>query len=119
MSITIITVPYSEMRYPTAGDWVWVDETNLQIRVADVGNRKYEALVAVHELVEALLCQAHGITTAEVDAFDKAFGDDGEPGDHPDAPYRKEHFFATSIERLLAAELGVDWLDYDEAIIAL
>ena len=60
-----------------------------------------------------------------LDAFDIAFeanrkeGDDSEPGDDPNCPCRKEHFFVTSVERLLAAELGVDWAEYDAAIYAL
>jgi hypothetical protein len=57
-----------------------------------------------------------------VDVFDMAYektrpdGDDSEPGDSPDAPYRNEHFFATSIERLIAAEFGVDWMLYESHI---
>ena len=35
------------------------------------------------------------------------------------APYRKEHFFATNLERLLAAELKVDWFEYDRYVDAL
>ena len=79
-------------------------------------------LVAVHELVEVLLCKHRGITAAKVDAFDKAFekarkpGNEDEPGDDPKAPYRKEHFFATNIEALLSAELGVDWAKYEREI---
>jgi hypothetical protein len=81
--------------------------------------------VALHELIEVTLCEERGITCEQVDAFDKAYertrpkGDESEPGDSPDAPYRKEHFFSTSIERLMAAELGVDWAKYDEAIYKL
>lgn len=94
----------------------------LQIRVSDMGNEDYESLVALHELVEVLLCQKRGITTEEVDAFDKAFeaarpdGNNDEPGDDPKAPYKKEHFFATNIEKLMSAELGVDWTAYEAAI---
>jgi hypothetical protein len=43
----------------------------------------------------------------------------GEPGDHEHAPYRREHFFATNLERLLSAELGVDWFEYDRDVDAL
>jgi hypothetical protein len=43
----------------------------------------------------------------------------GEPGDAPDSPYRREHFFATSLERLLAAELGVDWAVYEAHVDSL
>jgi len=39
-------------------------------------------------------------------------GDLGEPGDDPRAPYYREHQFASGMERLMAAELGVDWQQY-------
>jgi hypothetical protein len=125
MNITIRTIPYDAMRYPTAGDWVFADEHNLQITVAGIGDRRMEALIGVHELIEALLCDRRGITTQAVDAFDKMFeatrkdDDPSEPGDSPLAPYRREHFFATTVERMLAAEMGVDWIEYEERIDAL
>lgn len=128
MNIHIETIPHDQHRYPTCGDW-WVDDQgNLQIRVSDMGNPDYEALVALHELIEVLLCKKRGITTAQVDEFDKQFekdreagkhGEDDEPGDHPDAPYKKEHFFATNVEALMSAELGVDFKTYESAIHAL
>jgi hypothetical protein len=35
-----------------------------------------------------------------------------EPGDDPRAPYYREHQFASGMERLMAAELGIDWQQY-------
>lgn len=148
MDINIKIIPHSEQRYETVGDW-WFEykDTNpkpytadseinplapssLEIRVSDLGQGKklhldnfYGSLcVAVHELIEVILCSRRGITQEEVDKFDKEFEENrkenntDEPGDDPAAPYRKEHFFATSIERLLAAELGLDWKEYEESI---
>ena len=37
-------------------------------------------------------------------------------GDHPKAPYRKQHKFATMIERIVAWHIGVDWEKYEKAI---
>ena len=127
MNITIKTIPHREQRYDTAGYWWFDDEGDLQIRVSDAGHGlwalnlgwRYEALIAFHELAEALLCQARGITTAQVDTFDKDHPYDDEPGALRNCPYRKEHFFATTVERLLAAELKVDWNDYDAVISEL
>ncbi len=122
MDITIKTIAHDTQRYDTAGDWWFDDAGDLQIRISDMGNWKHEALVAFHELAEVLLCKERGIAAETVDEFDKTHNDSielGEPGDDPNCPYRKEHFFATSIERLLAAELGVDWGEYDGAIYAL
>jgi hypothetical protein len=119
MKITITTIPHAAQRYDTVGDWTWHDDDTLAINVSHLGDRRYEALVAVHELVEALLCRQHGITTAQVDAFDVAFEGDGEPGCAPDCPYRREHTEATVVEMHLAVAMGVDWNEYDAAVCAL
>ena len=97
----------------------------LHIRVSKLSDPRYELLIALHELVEVTLCKHRSVTEKSVDAFDIAFekrrklGNDDEPGDDPRAPYRREHFFATSVERLMAAELGVDWRKYEAEINAL
>ena len=122
MEIHIKTIPHSEHRYPTCGDY-WEDSDGvLQIRVSEMGNEDYEYLVAGHELRESYLCKKRGIAEPDITAFDIQFdkdGKEGEPGDDPLSPYRREHFFSTSIERLEAAELNVDWGKYDEAIDSL
>ena len=71
-------------------------------------------LIALHELVEAKLCQKRGITHAAIDKFDMEYWPavspravDAEPGDDPQAPYRKEHRFSALIEHLMAHELGI------------
>jgi hypothetical protein len=125
MNITMKVIPHNEHRYETVGDWWFDEDGSLQIRVSDMGNEDYAILVAVHELIEVLLCKKRGITDEAVSAFDTAFedarveGNTDEPGDDPKSPYRAEHLFATGIEKLLAAELGVDWKTYDEAVNAL
>ncbi len=120
----IRVIPHSEQRYPTVGDYYDKKKT-LHVRVSRMSDWRYELLVSIHEQIEVALCKHRGITTAEVDAFDKAFeknrkpGNEDEPGDDPKAPYRREHFFATNIEALLSAELGVDWAKYEKEINAL
>lgn len=121
MNIVIETIPHGDQRYETVGDW-WFGPDVLHIRVSAMGDWKKEALIAFHELAEALLCKDRDITDEQVTAFDRKFeanrqpDDNSEPGDDAAAPYRREHFFATTVERLLAAELGVDWQDYDYTI---
>lgn len=125
MRILIETIPHSQQRYPTCGDWTFDKRGNLTIRVSKLSTWKREMLVAVHELVEVLLCKSRGISQKSVDAFDKAFeanrppGNYDEPGDDRNAPYRKEHFFATNIEALLSAELGVNFQDYEAELNSL
>lgn len=81
--------------------------------------------VAVHELIEAILCRHRGIKEKDVTKFDLMFEEEikagkqhkhPEPGFDPRAPYRHEHAFATVIERTLIKELGIFWEEYDEII---
>jgi hypothetical protein len=120
MDIVARVIPHDEQRYETVGDWRF--HTALQVRVSEMRDWRYEMLVTIHEIVEAVLCRAAGIHDDVVDAFDAEhaqLGGKGEPGDSPDAPYRRQHGIATGIERLLAAEMGVDWVAYEEAVNAL
>lgn len=120
LKIKIETISHRDQRYDTIGDWqIDHDNNAIIIRVSDMKDWKKEALVAVHELIEVILCEARGITEHKVDNFDFNFKGDGEPGDDPDAPYCKEHFTATNFERLLAHELEIDWTDYELTIDSL
>lgn len=124
MNIEIKKIPHEDQRYPTVGDWYFHDVDNeiLTITVSKMKDWRMEMLVAFHELAEVILCKHRRITQESVDDFDRKFeqnrefGDLSEPGDSPEAPYRREHFFATNVERLLAAELGVNWNLYEKEI---
>lgn len=70
-------------------------------------------LVQFHEMIEALLCKAHGVSQDAVTAYDKASQAE-EPGDEPDAPYTNEHTVAMAMERILARELGIPWKEHEE-----
>lgn len=118
-SIRIDFVKHRLQRYETAGDFFYDDGT-LRIMVSQTGDQRHEQLVAVHELIEALLCYHRGITVEQVDAFDMGPGANlAEPGDHPDAPYKTEHSAATGVERFMASMLNVDWSEYETALDAL
>ena len=119
MKITIEVIPHRLQRYNTAGDWTIDVEGNIAIRVSDMGDWRYNAAVAVHELVEALLCRRAGVSQAEVDRFDDGFQGEGEPGDDHDAPYAQQHCFATAVERMLIAALEVPWDEYEKAVEGL
>jgi hypothetical protein len=116
------TIPHAAQNYPTVGDYKTDENGCLTVKVSDMGNRDYEFLVAIHELVEAYLCQKRGITDEEITAFDIEFeakrrpGDLSEPGDDREAPYGNEHNTATAVERLMCAALGVSWQDYERAV---
>lgn len=126
MKILIETIPHDKQRYPTVGDWESTDppgsgDSQLRIRVSETGDWKYNALIAVHELVEALLCKSAGISGEQVDQFDKTFlarSGPGplEPGDDPNAPYHIQHSIATTMENVLAGWLGVNILSYEQRV---
>jgi hypothetical protein len=121
MKILIETIPHASHRYPTCGDWYYENGT-LCIKVSSLSDWRREALIVVHELVEVLICKHDGVTQENVDNFDKRFEEtrhpdnDDEPGDEPDAPYVKQHCIATGIERILAANLGVNWKEYEKEL---
>jgi hypothetical protein len=128
MKIIIETIPHEEQRYPTVGDWFFDHprpDKILTIRVSRMGDWRYEVLVAVHELVEVLLCLHKGVSQKSVDKFDMKYeaarkrGDESEPGDDPRAPYKDQHCIATAVERLLAPMLGVSWKKYEQKINSL
>lgn len=127
--VVVNIISHKEQRYETVGDWIFNhDNGRLSIFVSDLGNCKYNFLVAMHEQWEAMLCVDRNIKEKNVTAFDlwyegrRLINDPEcqfEPGDHKLAPYRKEHFSATTAERMLAAELSINWEDYDAAVNAL
>ena len=123
---SIAQVPHRKQRYETVGDWI--PGRPAQIRVSKMKDQRYVFLVALHEMIEYELCKMHGITDDEVVAFDVNFeverrmnlhSFDAEPGDHPKAPYRNEHAFATMIEMMVAQKLGVSWSDYEKTVLSL
>jgi hypothetical protein len=90
------------------------------MRVSALADWRHSVLIAVHELVEALLCKAHGVTAEAVDEWDMGHGKElDEPGDDVRAPYHREHEFAGCVEQLLAHELNIDWNGYEDALDAL
>lgn len=125
MKILLKTIPHNKQRYKTCGDWQEKRGQLGLVLISKLSNPDHEFLVAVHELVEGYLCTKRGIQDADIVDFDKNFEEEKEDGKHPfdaeagfskDAPYRKEHAFATKIERLVAEELGVNWKQYDAII---
>lgn len=128
MDINIQMIPHKKQRYETVGDWYQELSGRLNIKVSDMGNWKYNFLVAFHEQIEAMLCFAASIREEDVTLFDLKFEEerkrgmhsfDAEPGNDPRAPYFKQHALATEMEIKMARELGVDWEAYEKAIQAL
>lgn len=118
-SIRLYTVPQDQMRYNTLGDW-FERQGETHVVASNLEDQKMEFLILFHELVEMVLCRHAGITQEEVDAFDKnheAEQEVVELGDMEISPYRKQHCIATGLERIMAAELGVPWDEYESRLV--
>ncbi len=119
-----MSIPHKGQAYDTVGNYQEVHGVTF-FTISEMADERYEHLVAVHELIEKILCTHRGIPDAAIDAFDLAFehdraeGDESEPGHDPRAPYHREHVFAEKLERLLAEELGVEWETYDRTVVGL
>ena len=127
MKINIESIDHKDHRYETVGDY-WDTEKGLEVRVSKMSKPEYEQLVVIHELVEKFLMDHNGVKEPDVKAFDEKFeaeraagehGDYEEPGDAPGAPYGREHCFATAVERMICAALGINWNDYDMEVFSL
>ena len=126
MKIVIESIPNNQQRYKTCGDW-WIDKDgSWQIRVSEMSDWRYIFLVAFHELSEMAQCVHRDISEQDITNFDIQFEKereqglhtpDEEPGDSPNAIYKREHFIATNIERIQSDALQVDWGEYDRAVL--
>lgn len=127
MNVKMIVIDHKDQRYPTVGDWVFNRDGDLVITVSTMDDWKKEICVMLHELIEACLCKERGIKEEDVSKFDIQFEearaalgyDAGEPGNQTNAPYHKEHMFATSVEMQFAGQLNLDWNDYEEVVNSL
>ena len=116
MNIHVEIIPHDRQRYSTSGDWFFDEWGDLQIKVDDVGHWKSETMVAIHEIIEALLCKDRGIKETDVTKFDTDHPELEDPGLSVEAPYYEEHKIATYIERDVCLHLREDWNEHYERI---
>jgi hypothetical protein len=108
-TINISFISHALQRYDTVGDWYYIPGTDILKIVVSSDHPEYSTkiereAVALHELVEALLCGHAGITQKQVDDFDFKFTGTGEPGEELEAPYRRQHNVADIVERIYIHE---------------
>jgi hypothetical protein len=113
MKVIIEEIPHKEQRYNTVGDWQYHDDT-LQIKVSKSDPRS-TILVAIHELIEAVLCLDAGISAEEVDEFDLDF-QYGEPGEHKDCPYRIQHTIASVVENIVMTAMNYPQIVHETSL---
>jgi hypothetical protein len=134
VNIIIEIINHKDQPLGQPGDWFFVGEGHpsdssaivdyyqpgdLIVRVSDLGDWRYNFLLARHEMDEAILCKANGITTKQVierDASPEAEKDDPDSfSGYPGAPYQAQHNDALASEWQMARLLGVDWDEYGKA----
>lgn len=111
-------IPHKSQRYPTVGDWQFLPG-GLHVSVSDTHDRMSNLLVALHEVVEAILCEANGVEEKAVDEFDIKHPELLEPGQDPKAPYHRQHMVAEMVERMVALQAGVNWEEHCKRVDAL
>lgn len=131
--IIIEVVDHNDQKYETVGNYFGNSDGSWTIQVSRT-NIKYEFLVAVHELIEKVLCHCKGISDDDITSFDEVFEEmrrdyptivgEKEPGDEDAAPYLHEHKMASRVERWLADSfLGAnpqeEWGKYEKTITSL
>lgn len=100
------------MRYDDVGDYF--DST---IIAYDMKNPIINNAIMLHEFIEYSLIRSAGIPVSMIDAFDT---DEAAPKKHKKEYklYAKYHRIANNVERHLIENMGLDWKDYQKAIIS-
>lgn len=120
--IILEVIPHAKQRYETAGDYYRDVEGNMRIYVSKLPDNRFELLIMIHELVEAILTEYNGIPESAIAKFDIEFEKKrapeniDEPGDDLLSPYAAEHSIATSVERLMSGLLNVNWKQYSDEV---
>lgn len=125
--ITAQLIPPRDQRYTTSGDWQY-DESKgeLLILVSRTPDWRDAIAVAIHEIVESVLCVNNRVSQLSVDSFDMAWEEKKmkgetvayEPGLELDAPYHEEHMLAMTVELLVTNALGRKWDEHNLALDA-
>lgn len=120
--IVIRFIDHDKQRYETVGDYYESGTIGeVLVNISKMMDPRFEKLVMIHELIEMVLCDVAGISFAKIDEFDNSPQGiaSEEPGLESNCPYRRQHTIATGIEMALAAEMGVDWNQYEDYLSRL
>ena len=117
LNIFVETIPHEEQRYDTVGDYFYIVDDQLVIKISEQQNKWYEYLILLHELVEIILTEHRGITEESISKFDMEHPELSDPGSSIEAPYHDEHMMAMDIEKLICSQLNIDWEKYNENLL--
>jgi hypothetical protein len=115
MKITAISK--TEIRNDDFGDYYTTKDGTDVYEIRETGNECYHIMILIHELIEYTLLKQAGIPEEAVNKFDAEHPECDEPGALKDAPYYKEHKFATKIEKMLCKKFGYNWNKYEDDLI--
>ena len=108
--------------YSTCGNYQETDDGLLVIFITEQINQDYVNLIFFHEMIEWWLCKIRKISEESISNFDIEWnrrlstGEKGlkdEPGNELNAPYHREHMFATKMEKQLCEQMGLNWKEYE------
>lgn len=91
--------------------------TDKEVTVFDIAFEKARAAEIRHIMKSYRRRGSYGRTVTRQAQIDRI--NNMEPGDDSQAPYYKEHQFATAMEKALCHELGIDWHKYDKTVMSL
>ena len=117
--INVKIIDHKEQRYDTCGDWQFDADGTLNITVSRMPDTKYMQLIAIHEIIEAILCKFFRISEEDVDKWDLDHPNHKEPGRLKNCPYGKQHMIATIIEQYIGSIMLIDWQEYEKAVEGL
>ena len=89
---------------------------DIDFTVRDTGNDLYTKLILIHALIEQAMTEHQGVSGEEIDRWDEYHPASMEPGDEEGCPYGVAHKLATSVERQIIDALGLNWVEYENAI---
>lgn len=124
MRLPRITIQQGSPRNSQCGDWAEDEYGDIYITISPMARDSYVA-VAIHEIIEKLLCDRARVEDGAVTKFDykfereRAMGlqyEDAEAGDDHRAPYREQHQAATFVERAVCGALGLTWEEHSSNI---
>jgi hypothetical protein len=116
VKVSIQEIDHSAQRYNTVGDWYPGPAGWKMVLVSKMSDRRLAKLIAIHELIEMWCCEEDGITSDMVDDWDFNHENYEDEEYWKGCPYRDQHLFAESIERMLADRWGVIWDKYGDVI---
>ena len=87
LHVVIDTIPHSQQRYPTVGDWQVDKAGSLHITVSRMSDQRYEFLVGMPEAIEAYLAIHAGVSPEAVDRFDRVYEAKRKSGDDAKARF--------------------------------